>query len=98
LLAGFPVYARYGGGAGEPDDPYLVRTPQQMNAIGANPSDWDKHFKLTADIDLAGFSGTQFNIIGTLQTPMTDGLSRASLTEMTISSLISAMFHKPKTS
>jgi hypothetical protein len=35
-----------------------------MNAIGANSNDWDKHFKLMADIDLSGFTGTDFNIIG----------------------------------
>jgi len=29
-----------------------------------NWDDWDKHFKLMADIDLSGFTGTSFNIIG----------------------------------
>jgi hypothetical protein len=50
------VRAQYGGGTGEPNDPYLIYTPEQMNAIGAEPNDWDKHFKLMADIDLSGFS------------------------------------------
>jgi hypothetical protein len=50
-----PVVAKYGGGTGEPNDPYLIYTAQQMNAIGAEPNDWDKHFKLMADIDLSGF-------------------------------------------
>lgn len=62
----FPAYAKYGGGTGEPDSPYLINTPQHMNAIGANRNDWGKHFKLMADIDLAGFTGTQFNVIGFL--------------------------------
>ncbi|MHC4648577.1 MAG: GLUG motif-containing protein, partial [Planctomycetota bacterium] len=35
-----------------------------MNAIGADPCDWDKHFLLTADIDLGGYTGEMFNIIG----------------------------------
>lgn len=35
-----------------------------MNEIGANPDDWDVHFLLTADINLADYTGTQFNIIG----------------------------------
>jgi hypothetical protein len=35
-----------------------------MNAIGADSNDWDKHFKLMADIDLSECSGTAFNIIG----------------------------------
>jgi hypothetical protein len=55
---------KYGGGTGEPNDPYLIYTAEQMNAIEAEPNDWDKHFKLMADIDLSGFTGTDFNIIG----------------------------------
>jgi hypothetical protein len=62
-LAVPPAQAQYGGGTGEPNDPYLVCTPQQMNAIGANPDDWSKHFELMADIDLTTFTGNQFNII-----------------------------------
>ncbi len=41
---------KYACGTGEPSDPYLIYTPKQMNAIGAEPNDWDKHFKLMADI------------------------------------------------
>ncbi len=59
-----PAQAQFGGGRGEPDDPFLIYTAQQMNNIGANPDDWDKHFKLMADIDLSGFTGTEFNLIG----------------------------------
>jgi hypothetical protein len=60
-----PAQAKYGGGTGEPNDPYLIYDANHMNAIGADPCDWDKHFKLMADIDLSGFTGTEFNIIGT---------------------------------
>ncbi|MHC4328394.1 MAG: GLUG motif-containing protein, partial [Planctomycetota bacterium] len=35
-----------------------------MNEIGAESSDWDRHFKLMADIDLAQYTRKQFNIIG----------------------------------
>jgi thermitase len=56
------VHAKYGGG--ELTDPYLIYTPRQMNEIGANPIDWDKHFKLMADIDLSVYIGTSYNIIG----------------------------------
>jgi hypothetical protein len=35
-----------------------------MQAIGADANDWDKHFILLADIDLGGYTGTSFNIIG----------------------------------
>lgn len=59
-----PAQAKYGGGTGEPNDPYLIFDANQMNAIGAEPNDWDRHFKLMADIDLAAFTGTSFNMIG----------------------------------
>lgn len=59
-----PARAQYGGGTGEPDDPYLIYTAEQMNAIGADRQDWDKHFKLMADIDLSQYTAKTFNIIG----------------------------------
>jgi len=63
-LFSLPAKAQYGGGNGTADDPYLIYTAEQMNAIGAEPNDWDKYFKLMADIDLAQYTGEQFNIIG----------------------------------
>ena len=63
-FSALPAQAKYGGGTGEPNDPYLIYDANQMNAIGADPCDWDKHFKLMADIDLSSFTGTDFNIIG----------------------------------
>jgi len=47
---------KYGGGTGEPNDPYLVYTAEHLNAIGTDPNDWDRYFILTADIDLSGFA------------------------------------------
>lgn len=58
-----PLQAQYSGGTGEPNDPYQIVTAEQMNAIGTESNDWDKNFILTADIDLAQYTGTQFNII-----------------------------------
>jgi hypothetical protein len=55
----------YGGGSGTQEDPYLIYTPEHMNAIGASPGDWDNHFKLMADVDLEGYTADTFNIIGT---------------------------------
>jgi hypothetical protein len=52
------------GGTGESNSPYLIYTAEQMNAIGAEPNEWDKHFKLMADIDLSQLRGADFNIIG----------------------------------
>jgi hypothetical protein len=63
-----PVFAKYGGGTGEPDDPYLIYTAEQMDTIGTEPNNWDKHFVLMADIDLSEYSGRLFNIIGTSTT------------------------------
>jgi len=48
------LHDKYGGGAGEPNDPYLIYTPEDLNALGAEPNDYDKHLKLMADIDLSG--------------------------------------------
>jgi hypothetical protein len=61
----------YGGGSGTAADPYLIYTSEQMNAIGENLDDWDKHFKLMADIDLGDFGGSDFNIIGSPGKPFT---------------------------
>ena len=56
--------AQYGGGTGEPDDPYQIWTSEQMNQIGANSRDWHKNFILMNDIDLSTYTGRTFNIIG----------------------------------
>ncbi|MHC4565931.1 MAG: GLUG motif-containing protein, partial [Planctomycetota bacterium] len=63
-LVSSPAQAQYGGGTGQPGDPYLIHTAEQMNTIGTEPNDWDKHFKLMADIDLAQYTDEQFNVIG----------------------------------
>ncbi len=55
---------KYACGTGESNDPYLIYTAEQMNAIGADPNDWDKRFKLMTDIDLAELGDERFNIIG----------------------------------
>lgn len=58
------LLAYSGDGTGEPNDPYQIWTPEDMNTIGANPADWSKQFKLMTDIDMSAYTGTQFNIIG----------------------------------
>ena len=63
--------AQYGGGSGTPDDPYLIYTPEQMNAIGADPNDWDKHFKLMANLDLSTYSEFMIEPIGSDTIPFT---------------------------
>ncbi|MBP7051405.1 MAG: hypothetical protein KBE65_10355 [Phycisphaerae bacterium] len=44
--------AKYSGGTGEPNDPYQIATAADLIALGETPDDYDKHFILTADIDL----------------------------------------------
>jgi len=44
--------AQYGGGTGEPNDPYRIATAADLIALGETPADYDKHFILAADIDL----------------------------------------------
>ena len=55
---------QYAGGTGTPEDPFLIETAEQMNAIGQHQEHWDKHFKQTAHIDLSAYTGEQFNMIG----------------------------------
>ncbi|MCK5000717.1 MAG: PASTA domain-containing protein, partial [Anaerohalosphaera sp.] len=61
----------YAGGSGSESDPYLISTGEHMQAIGIHIDDWDKHFVLTADIDLSEYVGSLFNIIGNETTPFT---------------------------
>jgi len=51
-LVGLPVQAKYSGGTGEPNDPYQIATAADLIALGEEPNDYDKHFIMTADIDL----------------------------------------------
>ncbi len=50
--AGRPAEAKYGGGSGEPNDSYQIATADDLILLGDSPEDYDKHFILTADIDL----------------------------------------------
>ena len=63
-LGALPVWGQYGGGSGEPNEPFLIYDAAELQAVGANPGDWGKHFRLMADIDLSGYPGSTFNQIG----------------------------------
>jgi len=56
--------AKYGGGSGTLAQPFLIYTAADFSAIGNNPADWDKHFKLMRDIDLSGYDETNLPLIG----------------------------------
>ena len=47
-------FRKYGGGSGTSEDPYQIATAADLIALGETPADYDKHFILIADIDLAG--------------------------------------------
>jgi hypothetical protein len=64
LLAGTAADAKYSGGSGEPNDPYQIATAENLNDIGNHLEDFDKHFILVNDVNLADYTGTQFSIIG----------------------------------
>ena len=53
-----------GGGNGTAEKPYRIATAEDMNAIGAHPNDWGSHFVMVNDINLAEYTGTEFNVIG----------------------------------
>jgi hypothetical protein len=59
-------HAKYGGGSGTAQDPYQIWTPAQMDTIGTEPNDWDRHFRLMADLDLKDLPGGAFRLIGNI--------------------------------
>ena len=58
-LACLPCHAQYAGGSGTPEDPYQIATAQDLLELGDEPNDYDKHFILTADIDLSEYAFNQ---------------------------------------
>jgi hypothetical protein len=66
FLVCFPAFAaaKYGGGAGTSDAPFLIFTAEDFKAIGETPADWGKCFKLMQDLDLSGFNETTLHMIG----------------------------------
>ncbi len=56
-------------GAGTPEDPYLIHTAEELNRVAAFPSRWDRHFRLTADIDLEPFTAAGVITLGTEMVP-----------------------------
>ncbi|UCC22123.1 MAG: hypothetical protein JSW23_10030 [Planctomycetota bacterium] len=63
-------------GCGTEEEPYLVYGASSMYVIGGNQliyeynyKNYDKHYKLMADIDVGGYIWTGFNIIGNYNYP-----------------------------
>jgi hypothetical protein len=51
-------------GSGTPNDPYLIYTPERLRELAVRPQEWDKHFRLMADIGMGGDQACQKNTIG----------------------------------
>jgi len=58
-----PAYAKYEGGVGTENSPYLIYTAAQLNEIGTHSGDWNKHFKLMSNINMDDVNDAEFNII-----------------------------------
>jgi len=64
LCMGSAADAKYNGGTGEPNDPYRIATPENLNDVGNHQEDWDKHFILVNDVNFTEYAGTQSESIG----------------------------------
>lgn len=70
--AGLPIVdplRSYGGGSGEPNDPYQIQTAEQLVELGWYQADWGKCFVLGEDIDLSTIDPCAFLPIGTKDVP-----------------------------
>ncbi|GEM_PF-4684400 len=63
-VVAFPACAKYGGGSGTANEPYQIAAAADLIALGENPEDYGKHFKLTADIDMNDVSSADWPGIG----------------------------------
>ncbi len=61
----------YGGGSGEPNNPYQIFTPEQLTTIGWYQQDFDKHFILMDDLNLSVCDPNDWAIIGSKHVPFT---------------------------
>ncbi|MHC4111331.1 MAG: hypothetical protein ACYSUY_09660, partial [Planctomycetota bacterium] len=50
--------AKYGGGTGEPNDPYQIADANDLLELGTTTDDYDKHFILIADVNMVGYTFT----------------------------------------
>lgn len=58
LLAANISEARYSGGTGEPNNPYRIATPNDLNDISNHPEDFNDCFILVNDINMSAFTYT----------------------------------------
>ena len=58
ILCLFSFAFAYSGGSGEPNNPYQIATVSDWNDLMSDPNDWNKHFIMTADVNLQGVTLT----------------------------------------
>jgi hypothetical protein len=66
-------------GSGTLGNPFLIYTAEELNMIGLFPCEWNRCFRLMADIDMSSHEHTAFNVIGVYEIPfkgMFDGNDR----------------------
>jgi len=56
LSSPLTTYAKYSGGIGQPNNPYRIAEPADLNSLASNPNDWDKNFILTANINMQAYT------------------------------------------
>lgn len=56
-------------GSGKVNDPFLIDSPEKLNSVGLFPHEWDKYFKLTTNINMSGYTGKKYNLIGYYRIP-----------------------------
>jgi len=61
----------YSAGRGTVHQPYLITSARHLAALGTRAQDWDKHFKLMADLDLTAYIPGTFQIVGNSDAPFT---------------------------
>ena len=57
-VVSLPAQAKYDGGTGEPNAPYLISTAEDLVFLGSDPDSRNKHFELTRNIELPGTTGS----------------------------------------
>ena len=50
-----PILGQYSGGSGTETDPWQIADANDLLYLAAHPNDYNSHFILTADINLAGY-------------------------------------------
>jgi len=66
-----PGFGAYVEGTGEPNDPFMIETADELTKVGRFRSTWDRHLTLGNDIDMNPTDPEDYSPIGTLYLPFT---------------------------